>query len=1033
MKILDSAIRRRITTTMAFTAICLIGAISASRLPVELLPGIELPRLTVITPFDNASPSEVEKLVTTRIEEAVTGVRGVTSVSSESIEGISIVKIVFHWGADMDMALIETKEKADLVRGELPEDTGQSIVVRYDPSDDPVMIYSVSLRNGNGMSARERIEREIVPFLERINGVSIVDLIGGYRREIQVNIDSARLFAHNLSFADVARGINLSNYNYPAGSLVRGDLEYQVRTVGEFRNLDDIRNVAVGYGENRIPVYLRNIASVEDTYRERKSIVRFNGAESVALIVRKEPGKNTIDTCAGVRSAIEQLNSGGRNDFDIRCVYDQSGFIRSSIDNVTLDAILGGIISFVILFLFMKRIAPPLIICATIPISVLGTFILMDLFGISVNTMSLGGLAIGIGMIVDAGTVVLQSIYTQQKPGTDISRLEAAVNGASEVAVPVVVSVLTSVVVFMPIVFLSGLAGAMFRDLALTVSFSLFISLAAAVTLIPMLSTVDFKIPPFLRLPFKPRFMSDAAEATERFMERLSVKYEKAIRYSLKNRRQIILAGLGSLAAGIILFIPVRSEIMPRVDPGEFSIEISMPGGTPLMETERYCALVEKAVSGIDSIDCIFTKAGCDPDDTISEKISGHGAEYGLLRVMLKHRSSASAADVIEQVKPLIPEQDNVQLVFRIKEDVVSSLFAGSGKNFNVEISGNDITALRESGNKLKEIVRGYSCAQNVSTLFDSEIPELRLEINRDSASTLGINIEDAASSVAMAVKGETASRFREDDRETDIRVRLAGADRCDAASIGRIPVMNAGGLAVPVSAIAGIISGSSSVRIVRNEQSRINMVSADIIGDADDFINDIRKRLGEARINESVTLKINDAGHEIRSAVRAMGSALGLAVVFIYMLLAAQFQSFVKPLIVMLSIPVTLLGISLAMIITGVTLNINSGIGIIMLAGNVVSSAIILFDCIEHYRSLGYPVEESLVLAGKERLKPIVMTVLTTIVALVPIAAGIGEGAELQKPLAVTVIGGLTVSTVLTLLFIPSVYYTVSSWSEEL
>ncbi|HQO39636.1 MAG TPA: efflux RND transporter permease subunit, partial [Spirochaetota bacterium] len=485
--------------------------------------------------------------------------------------------------------------------------------------------------------------------------------------------------------------------------------------------------------------------------------------------------------------------------------------------------------------------------------------------------------------------------------------------------------------------------------------------------------------------------------------------------------------------AGIILFIPVKSEIMPRVDPGEFSIEISMPGGTPLPETERYCALVEKAISGISSVDCVYTKTGCDPDDTISEKISGHGAEYGLIRVMLKHRSANSAADVIEQVKPLIPVPDNVQLVFRLKEDVVSSLFAGSGKNFNVEISGNDITALRESGNKLKDIVRSYSCARNVSTLFDSEIPELRLEINRDSASTLGINIEDAASSVAMAVKGENASRFREDDRETDIRIRLAGADRRDAASIERIPVMNAGGMAVPVSAIARIISGSSSVRIVRDEQSRINMVSADIIGDTDVFINDIRKRLGEARINESVTLKIIDAGHEIRSAVRSMGSALALAIVFIYMLLAAQFQSFVKPLIVMLSIPVTLLGISLAMILTGVTLNINSGIGIIMLAGNVVSSAIMLFDCIEYYRSLGYPVEESLVLAGKERLKPIVMTVLTTIVALVPIAIGIGEGSELQKPLAVTVIGGLTVSTVLTLLFIPSVYYAVSSWSEEL
>ncbi|HPS57724.1 MAG TPA: efflux RND transporter permease subunit [Spirochaetota bacterium] len=1032
MKILDSAIRRRITTTMAFTGLCLIGAISASRLPVELLPDIELPRLTVITPFENAAPSEIEKLVTSRIEEAVTGVSGVTSVSSESIEGLSIVKITFQWGTDMDMALIEAKEKADLVKCELPEDTGQSIVVKYDPSDDPVMIYSVSLRSGENSSVRRRVEKEIVPFVERINGVSLVDILGGDKREIHIDIDNARLFAHNLSLSDVARRIDLSNYNYPAGSLVKGDMEYQVRTVGEFRNLDDIRNVAAGYNESGIPVYLRDIALIEDTFKERKSIVRFNGVESVALLVRKEPGKNTIDTCGNVRSVIEEIHSKNKDDFNMRCVYDQSQFIQNSIDNVTLDAILGGIISFIILFLFMKRIGPPVIICATIPVSVLGTFILMDVFGISVNTMSLGGLAIGIGMIVDAGTVVLESIYMQHQAGSAVSRMEAAVKGATDVAVPVIVSVLSSVVVFMPIVFLSGLAGALFRDLALTVSFSLFISLIAAVTLIPMLSTVDVKIPAFMKLPGNLRKKFDPVSMTDRLMERLDVIYEHAIRYSLTNRKMVILCGLGSLAAGIILFIPIKSEIMPRLDPGEFSIEIEMPGGTPLAKTESYCAYIEKSLSGISSVDYVFTKAGCDPDATISEKISGHGAEYGIIKVFLKNSWGVSTNDIIEQVKKSIPYGEDAQVVFRLKEDVVASLFSGSGKNFNVEIAGNDIATLREAGKKLKSIVAGHDGARNVSTLFDGESPELRLDINRDSALSLGMNIEDTASSIAMAVKGEIITRLCENDEETDIRIRLAGTDRNDVESIGRIPVMSGTGESIPVSRIAQIIPGSASVKIVRREQSRINIVSADIVSDIDGFIADISSRLAGARINESVTVKIADTGEEITRAMTSMGFALVLAVVFIYMLLAAQFQSFINPLIVMLSIPVTMPGISLAMILTGVTLNINSGIGIIMLSGNVVSSAIMLFDCIEHNRSEGHGIEESLILAGKERLKPIVMTVLTTIVALVPIAIGIGQGSEIQKPLAVTVIGGLTVSTLLTLLFIPSVYYAVYSWRDE-
>jgi len=1027
MKILDSSIRRRISTSMVFAGLCLIGVISASRLPVELLPDIELPRLTVITPFENAAPSEVEKLVTARIEEAVTGVGGVAAVSSESIEGLSIVKMAFQWGTDMDMALIETKEKADLAKGELPEDTGQSIVVKYDPADDPVMIYSVMLKNGESRNIRRRVEKEIVPFIERINGVSLVDLLGGDRREIHVDIDNARLFAHNLSLADVAQRIDLSNYNYPAGSLVKGDMEYQVRTVGEFRNLEDIRNVIAGYNENGVPVYLKDISVIEDTFRERKSIVRFNGRESVALLVHKEPGKNTIDTCNSVKSVIDEISSKNRDDFNIMCVYDQSVFIQKSIDNVTWGAILGGIISFLILYLFLKRFGPPVIICATIPVSVLGTFILMDVFGISINTMSLGGLAIGIGMIVDAGTVVLESIYMHREQDKTLSGVDSAVRGAVDVAIPVIVSVLSSVIVFMPIVFLSGLAGALFRDLALTVSFSLFISLFAAITLIPMLSTIEIQLPHIIKnVNLLPSGFNPVA-ITEKAMDNLTVIYEKAIRFSLKNRKLIIGFGTGSFILGIVLFLPVRTEIMPRVDPGEFSIEVEMPGGTTLSQTESLCSSIETTLSNIDSIDYVFTKVGCDPDDTISERISGHSAGYGIIRIFLKHSGGVKTADIIEDVKNSISTGDGVQVLFKLREDIVASLFSTGGKNLNIEIEGNDILTLKEAGNKMKSIVKTYEGVKNTSTLFDRLTPELRLNIDRTAASSFGMSIADIASSVAMAVKGEISSRLSENDDEIDIRIRLGRQDRSDREAIARIPVMSPSGQAVPVGRIAEIVPATGSVKIVRKEQSRINIVSADIVSGFDDVIESINSRLDEARINESVTLKIADAREEIHNAMYSMEFALILAVIFIYMLLAAQFQSLVNPLIVMLSIPVTLLGISFAMLVSGVSLNINSGIGIIMLSGNVVNSAIMLFDCIENNIEEGMNIEDALVYAGKERLKPIIITVLTTIVALIPIAIGIGQGSEIQKPLAVTVIGGLSVSTVLTLLFIPSVYYSIS------
>ena len=348
--LIEIFIRRKITTAMIFAALCLLGVISVSGLPVELLPDIELPKLTVITPFENAAPAEVETLVTSRIEEAVTAVGGVSGISSESIEGMSIVKISFNWGIDMDMALIEAKEKVDLIRSELPEDTGKSIVVKYDPSDEPVMIYSVTLINGKGSDTRRRVEKEIVPLIERINGVSLVDLLGGDKREIRVDVDNARLYSHSISLQELAERISMANYSYPAGSIIKNEREYQVRTSGEFANITDIRSVVAGYNDKGVPVYLRDVAEVTDTFKERKSVIRFNGSEGVALLIRKEPGKNTINTCAEIKEVINELSQKNRESFKIIPVYDQSVFIENAIDNVVLAAILGGIISFFILF-----------------------------------------------------------------------------------------------------------------------------------------------------------------------------------------------------------------------------------------------------------------------------------------------------------------------------------------------------------------------------------------------------------------------------------------------------------------------------------------------------------------------------------------------------------------------------------------------------------------------------------------------------------------------------------------------------------
>lgn len=1033
-RLIETFIRRKITTTMIFAALCLVGVIAVSRLPVELLPDIELPRLTVITPFENAAPSEVEKLATIRIEEAVTAVSGVAGISSESIEGMSIVKISFRWGTDMDMALIEAKEKVDLIRSELPEDTGKSIVVKYDPADEPVMIYSVTLKDGDSRGTRRRVEKEIVPFLERINGVSLVDLLGGEKREIQVDVDNAKLYSHSLSMQEIARRIGMANYSYPAGSIIKSDREYQVRTAGEFINISDIRSVVAGYNDNGVPVYLGDMADVKDTFRERKSVVRFNGMEGVALLIRKEPGKNTIDTCESIKGVMADLSLKERGSFTFVCIYDQSLFVRNAIDNVVLDAVLGGVISFFVLFFFLKSPGPPLIIATALPISMCGTFILMNLFGISINSMSLGGLAVGTGITVDAGIVVLESIAILRTEEKGLSMVESAIKGTASIAAPVIASVLSSVVVFLPIVFLEGLAGAVFRDLALAVSFSILISLLSSLTLVPMLASLDTEN---MRsgLPGNEKLRNAASglsELSDRVTERMILFYERSIRLALARKRMVIAAGALSLAAGMFLFLFVEREVMPSVDPGEFSIEIEMSGGTPLSRTSDFCMSVEQRLLSTEGVRYIFSKAGCDPDDNISERISGRGTDFAIIRVFVDRDRGRTSREIIDELKSCIKSGSDVTLTYNLKEDLVGSFFTMEGASVNIELYGNNAGDLREGGRRVRDILSTFNGVQRIHSVMDRESPELLVDIDRGRASSLGLNVENISSAIAMAVRGEISTRFRERDDEIDIRLRLSESDRRDTASLGNIILKTDNGAVVPVSAFASIKESSGSVRILRRDQSRLNIVRADIIPGYEGVAEQIKRRLSESELLPGLECRFADGSADIRDAFSAMLFATILSILFIYMLLAGQFQSFRDPLIIMLSIPVTFLGISLSLLLTGESLNINSGIGIIMLCGTVVNNGIVLFDFIESEKRNGVSTEAAIIDAGKKRLSPILMNAFTTVFAVVPIALGIGEGTEIQKPLAVTIIGGTTVSTILTLVVIPVIYAALESRGES-
>lgn len=1022
-------VKRRITTTMIFTALCILGFISVSKLPVELLPDIELPVLTIITPMDGASPSEVEKLVTVKIEEAVASVSGLAGMESESIEGISIVRAAFTWGTNMDMALIEAKEKADLIKVELPEDTGKSVVVKYDPSAEPVMIYAITPGKGIGEKLRRRIEKEIVPYLERIKGVAIADIAGGEKREIQVNLDNRALYSHNLSIHEVLQGIDMSNYSYPAGSFVKDDMEYLVRTAGEFRNLDDIRSVVAGYNDNGVPVYLSKIAEIKDSFKEKKSEIRFNSKESVAILIKKEPGKNTIETCALVREEIKKLSNKYNEDFVFTLISDQSLFIKDAIENVFISGLLGGAIAFFVLWFFLKSIIPPLIIATAIPVSVTGTLLLMHLFNVSINSMSLGGLALGIGMMVDAGIVVLESITVVKEKNSGIDPVKAAYTGAADVAAPLIASILTSVVVFAPVIFLSGLAGVLFRDLALSVSFALLLSLAASLSLIPMLAGIA---PRFLENgnrggdTFKNRFY----RGSDLFMEKITGLYVKVMEYSIYYGKKIIAFGLIAFAAGLMLMFVPDMEIMPSVDPGEFVVKVEMPGGTSLKNTAFFCSTLEKMLINTRGIEQVFVKAGSDPDDSIADKISGKGSDYAEIKVFTKGRPST---DIIADIKEKFKPGERVRLSWQIPGDIVSTVFSGSGDSISVEIRGRDVSEIIEAGKRVKELLSEFPYAVNVSSVFDTKAPDLAVEIDRVKAASMGLSIDAAASAISAAVKGEVSSRFREDDDEIDIRVRLRHEDRNSIESLNGIILKTNSGTVFPLSGIAKIKEGVGSGKIIRRNQSRVNVVTGEYEKNYAPATFEVEEKLRRINHNDGIEAAVYSGNNRAEDVLSSMFYAMLLALVFIYMLLASQFQSLVSPLIIMLSIPLTVLGISFSLIITGESININSGIGIIMLCGIVVNNAIVLFDNIIKGRARGLDAASAVIEAGKERLKPILMTTLTTVCALLPIAAGLGKGSELQRPLAVTVVGGLIFSTLLTLIFIPALYSFIYRDSEKI
>ncbi len=1056
----------------------LFGLVSLSRLNVNLLPELSYPTLTIRTEFEGAAPVEVENLISKPIEESVGVVKGVQQVRSISRAGQSDVILEFAWGTDMNIANLDVMAKLDAVQ--LPLDSDKPVTLRFDPTLDPILRYalyytgdgaqlsddeaSVDFANYQDLSSPEAIsqlkglrifaDEQLKKNLESSFGVASVKISGGLEEEIQVNIDQQRLSYLNIPIESITQILSAENVNLSGGRLEEGAQQYLVRTLNEFKTIDQIKNVVVASDSGNV-VYLRDVAEVTQSYKEREAITRLNGAEAVEIALYKEGDANTVSVAELVNERMSEIRASLPSNMELEKIYDQSVFISSAVDEVKNAGIIGGILAVLVLYFFLRNFWSTVIISISIPVSVIATFNLMYGNDISLNIMSLGGIALGIGMLVDNSIVVLENIARHREQGKGIA--EAAREGAGEVGMAVIASTFTTIAVFFPLVFVQGIAGQLFRDQALTVTFSLLASLVVAITLIPMLSSIGgtkktiaplelkepktraghalravrmflfytipasitrfvkfvvrwiAKITKFLFSPFVKLF-DKGYQFTEKH-------YISLLNWSLSHKATVLVSALLIFAGSISLIPRIGIELIPQLSQGEFSVEFKLPPGTPIEKTDQALRAVQNSVKNYDGIQTTFAVAGT--GNQMDANPDEGGENWGELNVTLASGATSSEEQLtMDQMRASFQRIPGLQYKFARPE-----LFSFKTP-VEIEISGYDLANLKKSSDAVVNRLSANNRFADVKSTMETGSPELQILFDRERAAALGLQVHEIADRVVSNVRGDIATRYSWRDRKIDILVRARESDRASIDEIRRLIVNPGSERPIPLSAIATVKIATGPGEIRRVSQQRVAIVSANLnYGDLGEAADDVQQVLSEVTMPAGIFARIGGQNEEMSESFRSLLFALSLAIFLVYLVMASQFESLLHPFIILFTIPLALVGAILALFLTGTTISVVVFIGLILLAGIVVNNAIVLVDLINQMRRKGKNKVDAIMEGGKSRLRPILMTTLTTTLGLLPLAIGFGDGAELRSPMGITVIGGLLVSTVLTLIIIPVMY----------
>jgi HAE1 family hydrophobic/amphiphilic exporter-1 len=1081
MNLIDISIRRRVTISMFTIAILLFGFVSFFRLKINLLPDLTYPTLTIRTEYPGAAPVEIENLIAKPIEEALGVVKNVQQVRSISRAGQSDVMLEFAWGANMDYASLDVREKLDVLQ--LPLDVPRPIILRFDPSLEPIMRLGFFRREPDTKNATPKVQlaaftntangffneeelkylrrfadEQIKKELESALGVAAVKVSGGLEDEIQVLIDQARLAQIKLPIQEVARQLGAENINLSGGRLEEGTQQYLVRTLNQFRSVEEIGDVIIANREGK-PVYLRDVAAVRHGYKEREAITRLNGREAVEIAIYKEGDANTVAAAREVEKRLEQVRKILPPDLELIKVYDQSTFIAQAVNEVINAGIIGGILAFIILYFFLRNFRATVIIALSIPVSVIATFNLMYGANLTLNIMSLGGIALGIGMLVDNSIVVLENIARHREQGKDL--LTAARDGASEVSKAVIASTLTTLAVFFPLVFVKGIAGQLFRDQALTVMFSLLASLVVAITLIPMLASLGKRMQAseVVSEPAAPRtraggwirklrvflfttipvfivrgvirgsrllsrailfLLNPLLNAFARSYAGMENRYPLLLRWTLAHKGSVIGVAFAIFFVTVLLIPTLGVELIPQLSQGEFRIEFRLPPGTPLERTDVAIASIQAAAGKIKNIPTTFSVAGT--GNRLDANPEEGGENWGELNVMMQAGSKRADEEIaMAQLRQDLERLPGLQYKFSRP-----TLFTFKTP-IEVEVAGFDLDKLKSVSREVARRMQASPRFADVKSTMESGHPEIQIHFDRERAAALGLPVYQIADRVVDKVRGEVATRYSWHDRKIDVLVRAREEDRDSVARIRKLIVNPQSERPVPLEAVANIVVDNGPGEIRRAGQERVALVTANLrYGDLGSAAEEITGIIRQTPMPSGLAVRLAGQNEEMAVSFRSLQFALLLSLFLVYLVMASQFESLLHPFVIMFTIPLALVGAVLALFMTGSTISVVVFIGLILLAGIVVNNAIVLIDFINQLRARGMEKIEAIVEAGRSRLRPIMMTTLTTVLGLLPLALGFGEGAEVRAPMAITVIGGLTVSTLLTLVVIPVVYAVV-------